>query len=210
MNKLASPNDLKEYALRKLGKPVINIEIDDGQIDDRIDDAIQMFTQRHYNGVDEVYIKHVVTDRDQTRGYIIVPDDIVAITELYSIGDPGSSTEEFTRLNYHIAQSDMVDFIGNANTVVEYYLTRQHISLINEIFNPRRTFMFNAVSHKFDPIDALTAGNIVVYRAYKALDVDMWEDVYNNEWMKKYSTALIKKQWGENTKKFDGVQYPAV
>jgi len=208
MNKLASPDDLKNYALRRLGSPVINIEIDDTQIDDRIDDAIQLFVERHFDGVDEVYLKHTVTDRDAARGYIIVKDDIVAITELYSIGDAGSGSEELSRLNYHIAQSDIVDFLGSANTTVEYYLTRQHIDLINQIFTPRRSFSFNSISHKFDPVDALKAGNIVVYRAYQALDVDLYEDIYNNMWMKKYVTALIKRQWGENTKKFDGVQLP--
>lgn len=210
MNKLGSPADLSNYALRKLGSPVINIEVDQTQLDDRVDDAIQLFSQRHYDGYDEVYIAHTVTSTEASNGYIKVPDSIEAISELYELnGSSDSSIEAFDRLSFRLANSDIFDFLSSGGGgLVDYYMTMSHINLINEMFVPRRTFNFNSITHRFVPASGMQAGAVFAYRAYKVLDPDYFEDVYNNEWVKKYTTALIKKQWGENLKKFDGVQMP--
>ena len=210
MAKLASPDDLVSYAKRKLGSPVVNIEIDETQEDDRIEDAIQLFTQRHYNGSEEVYISHTVTSSEATKGYFEAPEGVEAILELYELnGSSDSSIEAFDRLSYRLANSDIFDFLTTGGGgMVDYYLTQMHINLINELFVPRRSFNFNAVTHRFVPAEPFRTGEVFAYRAFKIIDPSDFEDVYDNEWVKKYATALIKKQWGTNLKKFDGVQMP--
>lgn len=210
MNKLASPDDLAEYAKRKLGAPVINIEVDSTQVDDRIDDAMQLFTQRHFDGYDEVYIAHTVTSAEVSNGFFTIPENIVSIADLYFLnGSSDSSIEAFDRLTFRMANSDIFDFLSSGGGgLIDYTMMQSHINLINEIFTPRRTFSFNSITHRFTPAEPISAGTVLAYRAYRVVDPDDFEDVYNNEWVKKYATALIKKQWGENLKKFDGVQMP--
>ena len=210
MAKLASPEDLANYAKRKLGAPVINIEVEDSQVEDRIDDAIQMFTQRHFNGYDEVYISHTITAADVQRGYVDMPENIDAVIELYELnGSSDSSIEAFDRLSYRLANSDIFDFLTmGGGGLADYHLMQSHIALINELFVPRRTFSFNSITHRFASAEPMVLGAVFAYRAYEILDPADFQDVYNNEWIKKYASALIKRQWGSNLIKFDGVQMP--
>ena len=68
MAKPASRTQLVDYCLRKLGAPVLEINIDDDQIDDLVDDAIQLFNERHFDGVERMYLKYKLTQEDIDRG----------------------------------------------------------------------------------------------------------------------------------------------
>lgn len=209
MPQLESPEDLKEYCLRQLGKPVINIEIDDTQIFDRIDDTVDKFIESHYNGVTEVYLLHTITAAEVLRGFLRPNENVVSILEvLDKDGDAsGSSLEEFERLNFNLSQSEFFNNMIKAG-VSEYYLTRQHLNLFSDIFSPSRSFQYNPIRGYLNISDALVEGNIVIIHGYESIDPECDTLVYNDHWVKEYATALIKRQWGNNVKKFDGVQLP--
>lgn len=211
-----SAAELKQYCLRELGSPVINIEVDDTQLNDRIDDAMQYFIERHYEGVQEIYRTYTVTARDVRNGYLTIPSDVVSVVELIdpsTSDNTGSSLEEFERLNYRLAQSDLFNGItgrrgGGGIELTSYVLTMQNISHMLDILSPSRNFYFNAVTHQMRTSGRLVEGNFIILHTYESYDVENFVDVYNVRWVKKYATALIKKQWGNNLKKLSNVQLP--
>jgi len=208
MASLESSDDLIQYCYRWLGAPVINIEVDETQAIDRIEDAIQLFTQRHYDGTNEVHISHTVSAKDVSNGFITAQEGVTAVTKLYGVDKNDILGEEFERLDFLIANSDLLNNLGSSDGLVGWYLTKSNIETIVDLFKPKTQFSFNAVSRILDPMDPLKEGAVIMYKCYKSLDVETYEDVYNNEWIKKYTTQLIKRQWGSNLKKFDGVQLP--
>lgn len=210
MRKLSSPQDLLEYCLRALGKPVINIEVADEQAYDRIDDAIQWFILNHHAGTTEQFVRITFTEADEIRQSIKMPERVVAITEIIDPGSNSGAGDEFDRLNYLVAQSDYFDFMGKNGRnydLLSYEVTLQYISLLNYYFQVRRAFTHDKIGGQlYIPSGRITAGNFIIIRAYLSVDETKAPDIYNDEWLKKYSKALIKMQWGENLKKFEGVQ----
>lgn len=208
---LESASELQEYCLRKLGKPVINIEIDQTQLDDRTDEAIELFIQRHYDGVTEIWKKYTITARDVRNGYLTPPSDMVAIIDLI---DPtiesggGSSLEAFERLNYRLAQSDFFDTLNGGVDASTFYIKRQSINTMLDVISADRNFQFNYIRKYLNTSGILVEGNWVILHGYEAIDPERHINIYNDEWIKKYSAALIKQQWGTNIKKYDGVQLP--
>lgn len=211
MLKLGSPDDLKNYCFRALGSPVINIEISPVQANDRIDDALQWFTERHIDGATEQFVKVTFTSADAARQTIRLPEEFIAVTEVI---DPtlnsGSGREDFDRLRYLVAQSDYFDFSrkgGRNYDLLSYDLTMQYISLMNMYFQVRRNFSFNKMTHQIMvPSGSIVEGNWFIVRGYLSQDPEKAVDIFNDEWVKRYSTALMKKQWGNNLSKYDGVQ----
>ena len=208
---LESATELQQYCLRKLGKPVINIEIDQTQLDDRTDEAIELYIQRHYDGVTEVWKKYYITAKDVTKGYITPPSNMVSLTELIdpSLTGTASSAEAFERINYQIAQSDMLNPItGGAIDTSGYYIQKQSIETMLDVLSPSRNFQFNYITKYLNTSGILVEGNFIILHGYEAIDPEKHINVYNDEWIKKFSTSLIKQQWGTNIKKYDGVQLP--
>lgn len=204
MAKLSSADDLIEYAYRKLGKPVINIEVDDTQAQDRVEDALQLYIQRHFDGVQEEWIKYTLTATDISRGYKIMNNDIVEVVELIPMNS--TTSEAWTGIIYQFRLHHLENFTSPDMT--NYIITMQHINLVKQLLTPVRTFTFNHLTHKLTLLGDMSEGNFFVAKVYKALDTDFYTDIFNDEWMKKYTTALIKKQWGSNLKKFGNVQMP--
>lgn len=202
---LQSPEDLIDYACRKLGAPVINIEVDTTQANDRVDDALQMFMQRHYHAVEEVWQKVTFTQGDIDRGYKTLDEKIVAVVDLVE-HDSNSLDPAWTTVEYQMRQYGMMNIF--APDIVTYTLTMQYITLINDLLTPRRSFQFNKYNHQLRITGTPLAGDFVIIHAYKMLDPNLNIEIYNDEWLKKYTTALIKQQWGTNLKKFEGVQMP--
>jgi hypothetical protein len=203
-NILGSTADLEEYCLRRLGKPVINIEIDQTQLCDRIDDALQYYIERHFDGSEEVYYKHVITSSDVTRGYIELPEEIITIVDI--IESDFFSTELFENIRYIFMQQSMLDW--TQPSVLNYYLTKEHIATINNQLTPERSFRFNGATHILQPHMKLIEGDFLLLHGFTAVDYELYTDVFNDRWLKKYATVLVKEQWGANVKKFDGVQMP--
>jgi len=214
MSKLQSVADLKSYVLRRLGSPVINIEVADDQVTDRIEDAIQLFVERHYDGVEETYVKITTSAADVTNGYFSIPDNVVAVTTLL---EPNTgSSEPFMDAEWQFGRASMEDLLSgvpDGETFTSYELTREYIELMNHYFAPARHFTHNRATNRLYVHGAtLIENNSFIIKGYRAVVPDEATsyaiDLYDDTWIKKYTTALVKQQWGSNLKKFAGATLP--
>lgn len=271
--------EFKNYCLRRLGFPVIDINVDDDQVDDRIDDALLFFYDYHFNGVEKIFMKHQVRQEDVDRKYIYVPEPIISVTSIFPFDNSNASVNMFD-LRYQLRLHDLYDF--TSVSYVPYTITMQHIQTLNLLFSGKPSLRFNRHNNKlFLDIEwgsDISVGEYIVVECYRKMDPDIYtgsgtatisggstqvtgtnsyflrdfipgdeitingetkriinissettmnvdsnfassassqqvtkagaSDVWNDRFLKGYATALIKKQWGENIKKFGGVQMP--
>ena len=206
MSELCSLRDLYNYTLRALGSPVINIEIDETQGQDRLNDVIQQFILRHYDGVEELYLACPIDAATVSRGYIQLDPTIVAVPEVFRINSGSGSGEEFERLNFLLKDTDIFDALNRPGVTSNFYMSRMKINLLQDILNPLPRHEYNGVTGRLYWRGSYELGGLLFLRVYKAVDADEFDSIYNNEWIKRASIAHIKKQWGTNLKKFSGVQ----
>jgi len=199
---LESTDDLQEYCLRKLGKPVINIEISTDQLCDRLDDALQFYAQYHYNGTEEVFFKHNITAGDVSRGYLRIKDEIVAILDI--VESYNMSTDLFDNVRFLLLQDSLLDF--TYPNVTDYYIAKEHIETVSHVLTPVRSFTFNYPTHRLIPHAKLVEDKFVILRGYRIVDPEDCSDIYNERSLKKLAVQYVKQQWGSNLKKFSGVQ----
>ncbi len=209
MARIQSAEELGAYCLRRLGAPVNDIAIDQSQIDDCIDDALQYYIEYHYDGSTETYLRYQITDADVVRGYLCIPDEVVELIRIYdpSLSSTGSG-EEFERLNFQLANTDMSPFLKNTgHGVASYHLAFEQIATLRRYFNPdRSSFDFNKNSKRLKTSGRLVAGNFIYLHCYVALEPEEDIDIFNDHWIKEYCTQLIKKDYGSILKLFDNVQ----
>ncbi len=196
---------------------------------DRLDDALQFFSERHYDGVERAYFSYRVTDTDIQNKYIdtnslgpivgssgATPNgyDILSIIRVLPFGTLNSN--ELFDIRYQLALNDVygintnLGFV-NSSPIANYDITKRYIRLIEMMFDPERTIRFNKVTNKLyieTDWSAFKAGTYISIEAYVNLDPDTYPEIYNDRMLKKYFTALIKRQWGANLSKFDGVALP--
>ena len=231
MAKPTSKSTFKEYCLRSLGKPVIEINVDDDQVDDRIDEALQYFAQYHYDGVERVYLKHQMTAADISRaatnatesatdkadntvsstwldgkGFLPVPDSILSVTNVFDFSNK-SSINMFD-VRYQMRLNDLYDF--TSTSILHYEMVMQHVDMLDNLLSGQTSFRFNQHQNRlyldFDWSNDVVAGDFIVIECYRQLDPTTWTDIYDDIYLKRYATALIKRQWGANLSKFEGVQ----
>jgi hypothetical protein len=209
MAKLQSVDNLRDYAYRKLGAPKIEIQVDDTQAYDRIDDALQLFVERHFDGAEEKFVIIEFTADDETNEYLTLDDEIIAVTRIY---EPGRySSEAMSDVRYRILADEMFDM---TKINMQYFeITMEHLEMISSYFRLDRTFTFNKATNRlYSHSGKIIEGNKILLRAYQAVIPDESSsyalDVFNDEWIKKYATAQIKQQWGANMKQFDGMPLP--
>jgi hypothetical protein len=198
----------KEYCLRSLGKPVIEINVDDDQVDDRIDEALEYWIDYHYDGTEHTFLKHAVTQDDKDNGYITVSEDIIGVMDLFDIGD-ALSTNNLFNIRYQIALNDLYDL--SRYDLVPYFMNFQNIRFIEEMLIGKQPFRYNRHLDKLHidmDWDKIAVGNYVVAKVYQKVDPDTNTDAWNDRWLKRYATALIKRQWGANLIKYEGMQLP--
>ena len=279
MAKVTSRKQLKDYCLRRLGWPVIDINVDDDQVDDRIDDALSFFNDYHFDGTEKIFMKHKITADDIQRRWIYCPDAVNFVTGIFPFDDSNSSINMFD-LRYQLRLHDLYDF--TSVSYVSYEITMQHIRTLNLLFSGTPQFRFNRHQNKvFLDIDwtrDLDVGEYVIVECYRKLvpdtvtlagtvtatttsntvtgtgttfdqellendiitingeekqiktissptSLDLYSpvasnvtnvsyfklgvsDVWNDRFLKAYTTAKIKQQWGNNLKKFSGIQMP--
>lgn len=206
-----SRQTLKEYALRRLGSPVIEINIDDSQMEDAIDDALQLFSAYHFDGVEPAYLQHQVTQTDIDNSYLdmdAIDSNVISVTKLFNIAV--NSINMFD-VSYQLALND---FFGTftTGTLTNYTITKQHLGMLEDILDPEKNFRFSKVTNKlygdFNWDDDLDVGDYLVIDVYRILDPETYTEIYNDRLLKQYVTALFKRAWGNNLSKFEGVQLP--
>ena len=240
MSKPATRAQLRDYCLRQLGFPVLEINLDEDQIDDAIDDALQYFNERCYNGAERMYLKHQFTADDVTRfttqnetaataapdaagwenrkNFLEVPDHIFGISQVFGLSSNFVRNSLFG-LNNQYYLMDLFSYTSGTGLafggvdMVNYYMVKQHFETIDMVINTGAMvqFRFNQRQDRLyidiDPA-RVTEDMFVLIECYRALDPTEYTQVFNDPFVKKYATALLKRQWGQNLIKFNGVQLP--
>jgi len=198
----------KEHCLRRLGKPVIEINVDEDQVDDRVDEALDYYADYHFDAFEVTYYKHVVTADDKTNKYITIPDNIIGIVDMFDIGD-ATSTNNLFNVRYQIALNDLYDL--SRYELVPFYMNFQNIRFIEEILVGKQRMRYNRhMNRAYIDMDweRMDTGTYIVMKAYRVIDPDTYTDVWKDRWLLRYAACLIKLQWGSNLIKFEGMQLP--
>ena len=208
---MAVPNSrstFKELCLRRLGKPVIEINVDDDQVEDRIDQALAYYQDYHFDGTEKTFLKHAVTQTDLDKQYIDIPNSVIGIVNIFDIGD-ATSTNNLFNIRYQIALNDLYDL--SRYDLVPFYMNFMNIRMIEEILVGKQPIRYNRHVNKLHidmDWEKLNVGDFIVAHVYKKLDGDTYSDLWGDRWLAEYTTCLIKYQWGSNLSKFTGMQLP--
>lgn len=203
---------LIDYCLRSLGDPVIEINIDPDQMEDRVDEALQYYQEFHSDATLKTYMKHLVTADDVTNEYITLASDITYVSKLFPIRG-GSITKDFFDIKYQLHLNDIANLQTYMGDLAYYEQMQQYLSLIDMKLNGTPQVQFSRRENRLyvfgDFADKdIEAGDYLVAEVYKILDPDVNTSIYNDRWMKEYTTAIFKRQWGQNLIKFEGMQLP--
>ena len=263
---MAKPNTrstLKDYCLRNLGKPVIDINVDEDQVEDRIDEAIQYFSQYHTDGVERMYLKYKVTADDKVRlrknndftvfeegtyadnielesgtntdlegagdllgedgkaihlessnlvstkyeenqNYLVIPDSVLSVINIFPLSDRANLNMFDVR--YQLRLNDLYDF--SSTSIVHYELTMRHLDFLDHILVGEKPIRFNTLSNRLyidmDWAEDIDADEYLIIECYRQLDPTQHTRMFDDIMLKRYATALIKRQWGQNLSKFNG------
>ena len=209
---MATPNSrttMKEFCLRRLGKPVIEINIDDDQMDDRIDEALLYYQDYHFDGVETTWLKHAITQDDIDNNYISITNAAtIGIVDIFDIGD-STSTNNLFNVRYQIALNDLYDL--SRYDLVPYFMNFMNIRFIEEMLIGKQPLRYNRHLNKL-AIDMdwkkVNVGEYLIAKVYNKIDPDTNTDVWGDRWLQRYVSALFQIQWGKNLTKFIGMQLP--
>lgn len=199
----------KEYCLRKLGKPVIEINVDDDQVDDRVDEALRYWYDYHFDGSERIYYKHAITSDDVTNKYITLPENIIGAVSIFSMGDPSIRSDDLFNIRYQIALNDLYTLTNVS--LVPYYMVMEHLALMNELLVGKQPIRYSRHKDRLHvdmDWNTVAVGEFLLVEAYEVVDPETWTDAYNDRWLQNYATTLIKEQWGSNLTKFTGMTLP--
>ena len=211
----SSRTELKDYCLRKLGFPVIDINVDDDQLEDRIDDALQKFRDYHYDGTEEIYLAHAVTAGDVSNNYITVADSIIGVSRVLPISSGSISSDSqqgfnIFDINYQIRLNDFYNLLSSSYTY--YVIAREHLAMLDMIVTGELPFKYNKkvnqIQIQMDWANRVAVGDYLAFEAIRIVDPDTYNKVFNDSWLKEYTTALFKEQWGSNLKKYGNFVLP--
>ena len=247
MAKPASKTELKQYCLRQLGAPVLEINVADEQIDDLMDDALQYFQERHFDGVERMYLKHQLTQDEVDRGqasneadstntvgivttsatstsisgygttvtnwyensnFLQVPDSVIGIEKVFKFDSSTISTGMFS-IKYQLFLNDLYQF--SSLDLLQYAMTKTYLEDIDRLLTTDKQIRFNQRQDRlYLDIDwsAEDKDNWLVIECFRIVDPNSFTGIYNDSFLKRYLTALIKRQWGQNLIKFTGVKLP--
>jgi hypothetical protein len=203
-----SRSEFKENCLRRLGKPVIEINVDDDQVEDRIDEALKYFWDYHFDGSDKVYYKAQITDTDKTNRYIQLPDNIIGAVNIFEIGQ-ALNTNNLFNIRYQIALNDL--YTLTSVSMVPYYMAMQHVQFLESMLVGKQPLRYNRHNNKlYIDMDwnIINAGDYVIVEAYEVLDPNVYTSAWSDRWLLRYAACLIKQQWGNNLKKFNNMKLP--
>ncbi len=243
MAKPTTRKELVQYCKRQLGAPVLEINVDDDQIDDLVDDTFQFFNERHFDGVEKMYMKYKLSEEDINRGsaknttgvgivtttatstaisgygtttsnwyensnFIQVPDAVIGVNKVFKFDSSSISGGMFS-IKYQLFLNDLYYF--NSVNLLQYAMTKSYLEDIDFLLTTDKQIRFNQRQDRlYLDIDwgAQQIDDFIVIECYRALDPENFAGAYNDTFVKKYLTALIKRQWGQNLIKFKGTKLP--
>ena len=235
--------ELIDYCKRKLGAPVLEINVADEQIDDLVDDAIQLFQERHFDGVYPTFYKYKITQNDIDRGrspgnnsvvglvtttvttnivgtattfsytensnYLQVPPNIIGVNKIFQFDGTNTITNNMFSIKYQIFLNDVYHL--GAVELLSYAMVKTYLEDLGFLLNTQKQIRFNKRQDRlYLDIDwgSISVGTYVIIDCYSTLDPNDYARIYNDSFLKPYLTSLIKRQWGQNLIKFQGVKLP--
>ncbi len=209
----SSRETLIDYCKRRLGDPVIEINVDEDQVEDRVDEALQYYQEYHSDATQRTYLKHLITGTDVTNEYISLASNIIFVSKLFPISSSFNSSFNFFDIKYQMMLNDIADLQNFAGDLSYYEQMQQYLSLLDMKLNGTPQVSFSRMQNRlyifgdFGDKD-IKEGEYVIAEVYTTIDPDTHTTIYNDKWLKEYTTALIKQQWGTNLVKFEGMQLP--
>ncbi len=216
---ITTRSKFKEYCLRRLGFPVIEINVDDDQVEDRIDDALQYWQDYHFDGLQKIYFIKRIDQTDINNRYLNLAEardsannlsEITGVTRIFPMYDSQATITMFD-LRYQLRLNELYDF--TSASYINYTMTMQHLRMLEQLFTGEVPIRYQRHMQKLF-IDwawgssQVPIGQVVIIECYGVINPDAYGRVWNDRWLKEYATALIKRSWGNNLKKFAGVQLP--
>lgn len=209
MARTTTREGFKNTIFLALGAPLIEVNVADEQVEDLIDDALSYYYDYHFDGSQKVYLAHQVTQEDITNKYLTIPESIIGVINIFDIGTSYSTNNMFN-LRYQLSLNDLYSF--QASEYAPYYMMIQNIALAEQMFVGKQSLRFNRhVNRLYIDMswsERVTVGEYIIIEGYQIVDPDIYPDVWNDRWLKLYTTALVKQQWGTNLKKFEGIAMP--
>jgi len=211
-NRPDTRDELIDYCLRRLGSPVIEINVATDQIEDRIDDALDFYQEFHSDATHRTYLKHLVTTTDVTNKYIPIPASVIYVTKLFPIITAGN-TSNFFDIKYQMMLNDVADMGSFIGDLMYYEQMQQHLALIDTKLNGVPQVGYSRRENRLHihgewQNGDIKAGDYLVVEALQIVDPDTNTSIYDDRFLKDYATALIKVQWGSNLIKFEGMVMP--
>ena len=211
---MATPNSratLIDYCKRRLGEPVIEVNVDEDQLEDRVDESLQYYQEYHSDATTRTYLKHLVTATDVTNEYIPISSDIIFISKMFPLTSSFNTSRNFFDIKYQMMLNDIADLMNFAGDLAYYEQMQQYLSLLDMKLNGHPQVQFSRRQNRLyifgDFVDKdIKAGDYIVAEVYTIIDPTTHTSVFNDMFVKEYTTALIKQQWGANLSKFQGVQ----
>jgi hypothetical protein len=200
--------EFKSYCYRQLGAPVVEINVDDDQADDRIDESLRYYWDYHFDGSEKIFYKHQVTAEDKENKYIIIPENIIGVINLFDLGS-ALGTNNLFNIRYQIALNDLYTLTSVSMT--PYYMAMQHIQFLEYLLVGRQPIRYNRHTNKLYldmDWDRVSIDQFIIVEAYEVVDPATYADAWSDRWLLRYASCLIKQQWGTNLKKFDGMKMP--
>ena len=244
MAKPASRAQLIDYAKRQLGAPVLEINVADEQVEDILDDSIQYFQERHFDGVAQVFLKYQFTQADVDRGkgplesgvtgitttsasstidgvsvqfdwkensnYLQIPPSVIGVYKVFRFDGSNTVSNNMFSVKYQLFLNDVAFNLGY-NGLLSYAMTKTYLSDIDFLLTTEKHIRFNQrMDRLYLDIDweSVTVGDWLILDCFRALDPNDYTRVWNDSFLKKYFTANLKRQWGQNLIKFQGVKLP--
>ena len=209
----SSRQGLIDYCLRELGDPVVEINVDEDQLEDRVDEALQYYQEYHSDATVRTYLKHQVTAADIANEYIELDSDIIFVSKLFPLASNFNSGRNFFDIKYQMMLNDMASLIHFAGDLAYYEQMQQYLSLLDMKLNGQPQVQWSRRQNRLyifgDFADGdIEAGDYLIAEVYTIVNPAEHTSIWNDMWLKQYTTALIKRQWGSNLIKFEGMQLP--
>jgi hypothetical protein len=199
--------EFKDYILRKIGAPVIQVNVSDEQVEDRIDEAVSFWRDYHYNGSQLVYLKHQITQEDIDQGYISLPQGLLGISKIFDLDTSISTGTGIFNVQYQFVLNNLSDITGYS--IQNYWMTMSHLEFLQEWLVGRPLIRYNKhVNRLYIDVDSSSKrlGTYIIVEAYDIIDPDAYSDVWGDRWLQNYASVLVREQWGLNLTKFTNMQ----
>jgi hypothetical protein len=196
-----------EHILRKIGAPVIEVNVSEEQVEDRIDEAVSFWRDYHYNGSQLVYLKHQITQDDIDNGYFPLPQDILGISRVFDLKSAISSGTGIFNVSYQYVLNNLEDITGY--NITNYYMSMQHLDMLQEVLVGKPLIRYNRHVNRLHidiEKDLFVVGDYIVVEAYDVIDAGTYPDVWSDRWLQNYASVLVREQWGMNLTKFTNMQ----